>query len=268
MAALHAASSPACLRCLARRMLSRPAVLGMASGSNNSSSLLTLTSTTTTTVQTRGKKTGRRGDNGVVVRLLQDVEQFGQKETILRIDRGRMRNLWYPRGIADYVTTAGQAVSERDPFFGVAGSKPDEDVASSAPAATAHAALLPTVDAARAAALLDRLPPLVFARRPITAASTAIFGSVSADDVATALRAALHAVDDGSSDETGRLRVEGRDVRFVVDGEAFGDAASSSEAEATADRVKALGRWEVEIAVRGGGVATAPVRKIIEVVAQ
>ncbi len=76
---------------------------------------------------------------------------------------------------------------------------------------------------------------------------------MSADDVAAAIRERLR-----GDAEAGLIRVEGRDVRFVG-------------LEDGADRVKTLGRWEVEIAVRAEatfrGPMPDPVRKIVEVIA-
>lgn len=74
------------------------------------------------------------------------------------------------------------------------------------------------------------------------------------------------------------MHIEARDVRFVV---ADAEGASQDDNAPTVDRIKALGRWEVDIVARGaqGKNDTAsvtrsdlaknavPVRKIVEVVA-
>ncbi len=82
----------------------------------------------------------------------------------------------------------------------------------------------------------------MFYRKPIAPGTAAIFGSVSADDVATAVREVLRA---SPEPDAALVRIEPRDVRFV--------AASDNRqaADSAPDRIKALGRWEVEIAVHG-----------------
>jgi len=78
-------------------------------------------------VQIRNKSRFKRPeDRGVVVRLLQDIPQFGRKDAIFRTERGRMRNDWFPNNKAEYMTTSRfqqlgltrQDVGERDPMFG------------------------------------------------------------------------------------------------------------------------------------------------------
>lgn len=53
-------------------------------------------------------------------------------------------------------------------------------------------------------------------------------------------------------------------MRFVSLGVSGEEDASG---EAVVDRVKSLGKWEVEIAVVGRGSGVEPVRKVVEVVA-
>lgn len=75
-----------------------------------------------------------------------------------------------------------------------------------------------------------------------------------------------------SGDEDALLvRVEPRDVKFIVT-----EATSpldGNEQSSTVDRIKALGRWEVEIAVHGSQNSNTeprsvePVRKAVEVIA-
>ncbi|OAA53786.1 Ribosomal protein L9 [Niveomyces insectorum RCEF 264] len=260
-------AAPSCLGCMVRRSLAahggRPAAVAAVAGALNPVAF-----------QTRGKKTDRSRKQGVIVRLLKDIPQYGRKDTIIRSERGRMRNLWYPRGMAEYMTTArfealglspAEAVTKRDPWFGLGGNPVDDEVdeASTRPAVT-----LRTINAPRAAALLDTLLPPIFAfyRKPITSSAdnTAIFGSVSADDVVATVRAVLHAAAARADNKDAALvRVEPRDVRFVV------PADAESSGNVAADRVKALGRWEVEIAARGtGAAAPTPVRRHVDVLAE
>ncbi|KAJ2894212.1 uncharacterized protein MKZ38_007828 [Zalerion maritima] len=88
-------TSQTCLGCLRANILKPPV------------------STSTTTLQIRGKKNYRpKGSmrDGVVVRLTQDIEEYGPKVAnhssppsplyigaLLRVARGRYRNIWYPR---------------------------------------------------------------------------------------------------------------------------------------------------------------------------
>lgn len=113
MASLRTTSA-SCLGCVARRPF-----LAAAGGRP------TAVANAFVAIQTRGKKTKRR-DQGVVVRLLEDVTQFGRRETILRVERGRMRNFWYPNGMAEYMTSArmvelgvsaADAIAQPDPWF-------------------------------------------------------------------------------------------------------------------------------------------------------
>lgn len=80
---------------------------------------------------------------------------------------------------------------------------------------------------------------------PDTNATLAIFGSVSPVDILSTIKARL--VEDT---EGRRLVLEPENIRILGLGEG-------------ADRIKALGRWEIEISV--GGVRLEPVRKVVEV---
>ena len=126
MASLRTAST-SCLGCVARRSplaaaSARPTLLGLAS-----TQLYSASSPSPATTQTRGKKTNRRREQGVVVRLLEDVTQYGRRDTVLRVERGRMRNFWYPNGMAEYMTSARLAalgvpdltdvIAKPDPWF-------------------------------------------------------------------------------------------------------------------------------------------------------
>ncbi|CAK7216725.1 hypothetical protein SBRCBS47491_002925 [Sporothrix bragantina] len=278
MASLRTASAT-CLGCVARRS---PFAAAGARPTIDAFAATISQTTTTTTQQTRGKKTNRRREQGVVVRLLKDVTQYGRRETILRVERGRMRNFWYPNGMAEYMTSARLAalgvpmadvIANRDPWFVAEkdGVPPEDEVDTGRQTMT-----LRSISAARAATLLETLLPstLIFYRKPISADNAAIFGSVSADDVAATLREVLQA---SGEEDALLMRVEPRDVRFVVPDAAAATPEQQQGAEdeqsSTVDRIKALGRWEVDIVVRGSHSGSAetrnvePVRKTVEVVA-
>ncbi|KAF2236883.1 hypothetical protein EV356DRAFT_54580 [Viridothelium virens] len=54
--------------------------------------------------QIRGKKRLANGASVMTVRLMRDKKGFGRKGSIVPISGGRMRNDWFPRGIAEYLT--------------------------------------------------------------------------------------------------------------------------------------------------------------------
>lgn len=106
--------------------------------------------------QLRGKKKTAKRPTTINVKLLQDIPGYGRKGTvsilyqtlktiltdiiagsITPVEPGRMRNTWYPRQRAEYVTAATlqgvkpqAVVAERDFTFGV---KPKEEEAPKAP---------------------------------------------------------------------------------------------------------------------------------------
>ncbi|KAK5107104.1 hypothetical protein LTR62_001852 [Meristemomyces frigidus] len=76
--------------------------------------------------QVRGKKKLANASSTVPVRLLKDVRTFGRKGSIVPISPGQMRNEWFPRHMAAYVTLAEQkslrlrnVAFERDFDFGL-----------------------------------------------------------------------------------------------------------------------------------------------------
>jgi len=297
--------SPSCLSCL-RRSFGQNGIQGVAG-----------------LVQIRGKKRGRPRDQGVVVRLLDDIPGFGRKgqyisiclpglchcnagvlkaramltDAILRTTRGRMRNLWVPNKKAEYMTTTRFAelglssddIGEPDPLFtgdmvettGDSGApsaqRPKLEVQSLAVCASLWSFLacsghLLTTDCLQpeeAAALLTAaLPPVItFSRKPIQAVgassqpppppgtalegdAAALFGSVSTEDIALKIRELTR------QSEASQVRVGGRDVRFVG-------------LDSAVDRVKTLGRWEIDISLgaQWSGSNAQPLRRVVEVVA-
>ncbi|KAI1073908.1 hypothetical protein F5B20DRAFT_586803 [Whalleya microplaca] len=111
MATPRLARSPTCLSCL--RRLARP--------SPSTFSPLPLT-------QTRAKTTKAEEEDlqGIPVRLLQDIQTFGRKNAIIRVKPGRMRNYWFPKNQAEYMTRlrfkelglSESAIGVRDRTFG------------------------------------------------------------------------------------------------------------------------------------------------------
>ncbi|KAH8889492.1 hypothetical protein GQ53DRAFT_748185 [Thozetella sp. PMI_491] len=274
-----------CLSCL-RRLTN---AVGSANANPISVSLL----------QSRGKRTGRPRDQGVVVRLLEDIPKWGRKDAVFRVERGRMRNLWYPNKRAEYMTTgrfhelglSSADIGERDHMFGSFVNSPDENarLGNVDEGASASASMVQHVAPPRAHALLEALVPqcLTFYRKPIhplpspvktdtptptqrspliahhdmLAPSTepdasdydpAIFGSVSADMIVADIKSRL-----GNDAEASRVSLEPNHIRFLGLG-------------GGADRLKALGRWEIEIALvpvpKFGQKATVePIKRTVEI---
>ncbi|TRX98928.1 hypothetical protein FHL15_000270 [Xylaria flabelliformis] len=109
MATPRLARSPACLSCL--RRLAQPASLSPISWT-----------------QTRARTTKAELEDlqGIPVRLLRDIPTFGRKHAIIRVKAGRMRNIWFPKGAAEYMTRqrftelglSEAAIGVRDRTFG------------------------------------------------------------------------------------------------------------------------------------------------------
>ncbi|KAL2157412.1 hypothetical protein VTH06DRAFT_6104 [Thermothelomyces fergusii] len=263
MAAPSATRLPTCLACL--RRLAQP----FSSNVSNS---------TVVFVQVRTKSNHLRPrDQGVVVRLLQDIPRFGRKDAIFRIERGRMRNQWFPSKMAEYMTPARfrelgltrDDIGERDTTFGILDVSDAED----SPAVEVLSPIVPTMSPEKAHSILTTMIPdtLVFHREPIPVPASppppqpisplvasakadtahdqntplAIYGSVSATDIVSHIKSLLINDVEGS-----RIVLEPENIRFLgMDEET--------------DRVKTLGRWEVEISI--GGTGLEPVRKTVEV---
>ncbi|KAL8414672.1 hypothetical protein RB594_005764 [Gaeumannomyces avenae] len=185
-APLLARAPPTCLSCL-RRTLTGAGAAAVAAGPASSVSSLPSSSAGAGLTQARGKKTkGRQYDQGVLVRLLKDIRQFGPKNSIFLAPRGRMRNMWYPSRKAEYMTTARfaelgltrDAIGERDPLFAIAkkpaAPEPEQQAAQNAAAADglkekkkASASPLMSPEPEQAAVLLQSIIPevMIFRRR-------------------------------------------------------------------------------------------------------
>ncbi|KXX81681.1 hypothetical protein MMYC01_201041 [Madurella mycetomatis] len=271
MTASLVSKSPACLACL--RRLARPF------GSNNG------TTSTVSLVQTRAKSNRLQPrDQGVVVRLLEDIPKFGRKASIFRVERGRMRNEWYPRKKAEYMTAARflelglsrSDIGDRDATFGTLAAAEVEDTQTQATPAPKPAPKPISATPEQSHNFLTTLVPetLTFHRKPIPAPTAppateprhvsplvaahtapaepahnlssplAIFGSVSTTDIVSHIKGLL--VTDA---QASRMALEPGQIRLL-------------DVEEDTDRIKALGRWEIEIAL---GNMLEPVRKVVEV---
>ncbi|KAI1494387.1 hypothetical protein F5X96DRAFT_617696 [Biscogniauxia mediterranea] len=168
-------SPPTCLNCL--RQLARP-----------SPATLSLT-------QTRARTTKAELEDlqGIPVRLLRDIPSFGRKHAIIRVKPGRMRNIWFPKSAAEYMTSkrfaelglTEAAIGVRDRSFGSkfmleeaarakeraqALKEEEEDMAEASELKAKKKEVL-TLPPEETQALLEDLLPetLVFKRKPIAA---------------------------------------------------------------------------------------------------
>ncbi|KAI3332292.1 hypothetical protein HD806DRAFT_480044 [Xylariaceae sp. AK1471] len=116
MATPRLARSPTCLSCLRRLAQPQP-----------SPSAFSFPSPLSWT-QTRARTTKAELEDlqGIPVRLLRDIPMFGRKHAIIRVKAGRMRNIWFPKGAAEYMTKqrftelglSEAAIGVRDRTFG------------------------------------------------------------------------------------------------------------------------------------------------------
>ncbi|KAL7627899.1 hypothetical protein AAE478_002094 [Parahypoxylon ruwenzoriense] len=174
MATPRLTRSPTCLDCL-RRLAAQPA---FTLSSSTSLSPLSLT-------QTRGVRMSRAEKEelqGIPVRLLKDVHGFGRKDTIVRVKPGRMRNYWFPKAQAEYMTVkrfkelglTEAAISPRDRSFGARVANKVADSAKKSPTEEAPKKTKKdtlTLPPEETLSLLQTLLPeiLTFFRKPIPA---------------------------------------------------------------------------------------------------
>ncbi|KAK6958317.1 hypothetical protein Daesc_001115 [Daldinia eschscholtzii] len=134
-------------------------------------------------LQTRGAKSSTKAEEedlqGIPVRLLQDIQGFGRKHAIIRVKPGRMRNYWFPKAQAEYMTRqrfqelglTEAAIGVRDRSFGTKlVIDPDGVLAQEGPAETRRSKKdTLTLPPEETRTLLESLLPpiLTFARKPI-----------------------------------------------------------------------------------------------------
>ncbi|KAK0672786.1 hypothetical protein QBC41DRAFT_312728 [Cercophora samala] len=235
-------------------------------------------------VQARAKSTHLvPSDKGVIVRLLANIPKFGRKDAIFRVERGRMRNEWYPRRLAEYMTVARfkqlglspkTDVGERDPTF-VDMKALEQQLPALEPSAPV---VKPQQDAKpvkkvlkpeRVRELLSRLIPktTTFYRIPIPAPPSntttispliavaaaqetqegpvAIYGSVSTKDIASSIKSRISADEDGA-----QIVVEPTHIRVLG-------------LKDTSNKIKELGRFEVKVSI--GNSDLEPITVFVEV---
>ncbi|KAK3989218.1 alcohol acetyltransferase-domain-containing protein [Cladorrhinum sp. PSN332] len=236
--------------------IKRSIMLAQPFGASNGSSI---------SIQTRAKSNVMRPrDQGVVVRLLEDIPKFGRKSAIFRIERGRMRNHWFPNKKAEYMTaerfqqlglSRKTDVGERDPSFGSVAMTEQYEPEQPQFAPEPKSSL--ATSAEKSHTLLSILIPetLTFYRKPNPATSStaapsganaplAIFGSVSISDVINHIKGLLALDEEGS-----RVALEPAHIQF-------------RGLEEDTDRIKTLGRFEAHLSLDS---SKEPVVKVIEV---
>ncbi|KAK4197505.1 hypothetical protein QBC40DRAFT_103208 [Triangularia verruculosa] len=264
--------SPTCLSCM--RRLAQPFV-----SSNSPLNSIPL-------VQTRAKSTHLvPSDKGVVVRLLENIPKFGRKDAIFRVERGRMRNEWFPRKLAEYMTVSRfkelglspkTDVGERDTTFAdlkVLEQLPTIQPSAPAPAPEPQQVAKPVkkvIKPERVRELLEKLIPqtTTFYRIPIPAAPSsatttisplvavaqvqeaqegpvAIYGSVSIKDIVNSIKSRITGDEDGA-----QIAIEPTHISVL----GLKDETS---------KIKELGRFEVKISI--GNSNLEPITRVVEV---
>ncbi|KAI1435068.1 hypothetical protein GGR50DRAFT_694567 [Xylaria sp. CBS 124048] len=270
--------SPTCLGCL--RRLAQPAA----------PSPLSWTQTRTKTAKAEDEDL-----QGIPVRLLRDIPAFGRKHAIIRVKAGRMRNLWFPRGAAEYMTRqrfaelglTEAAIGMRDRTFGSRlALEAEEEAKKPTKSKRKENLILAPEDTQEILAV--RLPQiLVFPRIPVTttpppppqpatprspslaagavtSVSTPaapvssvkpIFGSVSPSDILHAIKTVLLEDPRGS--------------RAVLEIDALQLVGLHPEHDG-GDRIKTLGQFEIiiNLGTASDGRPLEPLRRAVHVVAE
>ncbi|KAI1352221.1 hypothetical protein F5Y01DRAFT_280254 [Xylaria sp. FL0043] len=278
MATPSLARSPTCLSCLRRiASIQRPGALSPLSWTQS---------------RARTTKAELEDLQGIPVRLLRDIPTFGRKRAIIRVKAGRMRNIWFPKGAAEYMTRqrftemglSEAAIGVRDRTFGTQlALEVEEGTEKTSSETKAKRKEVLTLTPEETQALLTTLLPevLIFPRIPVSttpaepptprspslaanaatsastpaseAAITPIFGSVSRNDILALIKEELTVDPQGS-----RITLEAESLELLgLDPEHDGE-----------NRIKRLGTFEVRIApgVGADGQVLEAVSRVVQVV--
>ncbi|KAI1360917.1 hypothetical protein F5Y08DRAFT_316210 [Xylaria arbuscula] len=242
--------------------------------------------------QTRAKATKAELEDlqGIPVRLLRDIKTFGRRHAIIRVKPGRMRNIWFPKGQAEYMTKqrfielglSEAAIGVRDRTFGTLLVLEEEADSQKASINKRKLKEVLTLSPEETQTLLTTLLPevLLFPRIPVSttpaepaaprspslaanAATSApgsgadavipIFGSVSRADILALIKESLLADPQGS-----RVGITEDSLDILgLDPEHDGG-----------DRIKRLGTFEVRIApgIGENGQVVEAVSRTVQVV--
>ncbi|KAL8981812.1 MAG: hypothetical protein Q9205_003510 [Flavoplaca limonia] len=241
--------------------------------------------------QIRGKKKNAKGPHIVNVRLLEDIRGYGRKGSIIPIAPGRMRNIYYPQRKAEYVTQAQlrttnqkDLLTERDFSFGIPQPQsepqtpperaektfevqtklltpkrtceiieaqvPSELIFYRVPIAVPEPELAPSEPVGTSINAVGGDAPVRKAPESVPSA-TRIYGSVSVADIAESIKAILT-----TNEESARVVLPPEDIKI--------DEPENEDVGVDADRLKALGNYQIEIRVKG----TESIRRRVIVKAQ
>jgi len=162
---------------------------------------------------------------------MKDMPKYGRKGSIVSVARGKMRNIWWPNIMAEYVAASqlkkiplSERILERDVTFrpDLAETKPKPEIDLLSPTYTVS--------------LLESfLPPtLQFSRPTVAPNETTIHGSISTSDLAVAVRAIASA----NGDQGSRIVITPDMIAFTDEG-------------VDGDKVKTLGEHQFRIRFRG-----------------
>ncbi|KAI8945619.1 hypothetical protein F4801DRAFT_115059 [Xylaria longipes] len=281
MATPRLARSPTCLSCL--RRLAQPSSLSPISWT-----------------QTRAKTTKAELEDlqGIPVRLLRDIPMFGRRHAIIRVKAGRMRNIWFPKGAAEYMTKqrftdlglSEAAIGVRDRTFGTQ-LVMDEEQATQTPSSDAKNKRreVLTLPAEETHTLLTTLLPevLVFVRAPVSttptppsepavARSPSLAANAAASTSAPAVPESAVTPIFGSVSRNDIVALIKEKLLESPDGSRVALEVESLELLGLdpehdgENRIKRLGSFEVLIApgVDSNGNEIEPVRRVVQVVAE
>ncbi|TGJ80990.1 hypothetical protein E0Z10_g7776 [Xylaria hypoxylon] len=285
MATPRLARSPTCLSCL--RRLAQP------------SSLSPLSPLSWTQTRARTTKAELEDLQGIPVRLLRDITTFGRKHAIIRVKAGRMRNIWFPKGAAEYMTKlkftelglSEAAIGVRDRTFGTQLVLEEEEQGTqmSLEAKSKRKEVM-TLPPEETQTLLKTLLPevLVFPRIPVSTTpapppepsiprspSLAANAATSTPGPVVPESAAVTPIF-GSVSRTDilalikeKLLADPRGSRVALEAESLELIGLDLEHDGE-NRIKRLGTFEVLIApgVGTNGQEIDPVRRIVQVVAE
>ncbi|KAI1752513.1 hypothetical protein F4782DRAFT_530380 [Xylaria castorea] len=280
MATPRLARSPTCLSCL--RRLAQPA----------SPSPISWT-------QTRARTTKAELEDlqGIPVRLLRDIPTFGRKHAIIRVKAGRMRNIWFPKGAAEYMTRqrftdmglSEAAIGVRDRTFGTQLMLEEEEQGTQTPSEAKNKRKeVITLLAEETHNLLMTLVPqiLVFPRAPVSTTpvpppepaaprspSLAANAATSTSAPQVAESAAVTPIfgsvsrNDIAALIKERLLESPQGSRVTLEAESIELMGLDPEHDGE-NRIKRLGTFEVLIApgVDSNGKEIEPVRRVVQVV--
>lgn len=239
----------------------------------------TLTHSLTRT-QYRGKKKLPTSTT-IPIRLLKNIARYGRAGSLVAVSPGTMRNSFFPKGLAAYLSAAeqrtlGDSVGERDYTYGLKAaqlaakeetrSKILDSAIYSAPAGMG-------VSPVRALELLRKfVPPVIeYFRVPVQTAvgegtgmgGAEVVGPVTTREIAETIRNKLL---DGASAQgdaqAAKVMVGPRDIHIKGGVDALGRTAE--EAGDAVDRINKLGSFSVVITVRGGGEMLTKVRVLTQ----